>query len=144
MPYTPKSKFDLPKDAPAYMNDFATQLRNELLAISRTVVGNNATTLIITGTDGSTVNSGGSSGSTSTSTIKSGTQFVTAATAAWVTFPATFTTIPVVTLCFIAGTDGSFGSINTANLTITKTGFSIPALDIMVSGTIFYIATVNS
>jgi hypothetical protein len=141
--YTPKAKFDLPNDAPKWAGDITSQIRDELLAISRTAIGK-STTVVIAGTD-STPGTNGSISSISPSAgiAKAGTQIVTAGTPAWVPFPITFTSIPKVTLCFIAGFDTSFGSINASALTVSTTGFSIPGAEIMVSGTIFYIAVSN-
>jgi hypothetical protein len=138
--YVPKSKFNLTQDAPDYMHDFATQLRNELKQVGIATAKTSGTTVIISGTSSS---GGSSGGGTTTNNVKSGVQSVTAGTSAWVPFPQTFSVTPIVTLVFISGTDGSFGSINTSNLSIQPNGFTINSADILVSGVIFYIATVN-
>jgi hypothetical protein len=145
MPFNPnKYKLELPSDAPKYLLELTTQLRNQALDISRAMASSTGTTLIISGTGGTTSSSTSSStGGTSTSNVKSGTKFVSAGVADFVPFPTTFTTAPSVVFCAIAGTDGSFGLINTQNLTVATTGFSIPANDIMVSGNVFFIAHVN-
>jgi hypothetical protein len=76
--------------------------------------------------------------------MQGGTQSVTANTTCTITFPRGFATIPNITLCAISGTsDNSFGFINTENLTINKTGFTIDANDILQNGNIFYVAICN-
>lgn len=146
--YVPKSKFSIPSDAPEYMHSCMTQLRNELTAISRTVVGQ-STTVVVAGM-GSTPGTNGSlssSSGTSTSNVKSGVKFVTAATATFVPFPTVngnpvFTVVPTV-ICAVSGVDNSFGFYNSSKLTVSTTGFIIPADEILVSGTITYLAHSN-
>lgn len=141
--YVPKSRLDLPKDAPPWAVEVMTQLRNEHKAISQAMASSTGTTLIISGAS-TAVSGGGSSIPVASANVKAGTQIVVAATDAWVPFPTTFSTAPTVTLCFVAGTDSSFGTINTQNLIVTNAGFHIPAADIMVSGNVFFIAVLNS
>jgi hypothetical protein len=115
----------------------ARKLNNQLDIIARTMSQGN-TTIVISG--GTTVSS---SSSSSSSNVKSGVQSVTAGSSAYVAFPVSFSTTPYVTFCAISGSDGSFGLVNTSNLTITTSGFTIPAADIIISGTIFYMAATN-
>jgi hypothetical protein len=146
MSYTNKSKFDLPNDAPGYMVDLMNQLRNELKRISAAMSSATGSTVVIAGVggNGTTV----STGSTSTGgvvtptsdTVRSGVYSVTAGTDVFISFPVAFSSAPTVVFCAVAGEDGSFGLINTLNLTITTAGFTIPGEDILQSGNVFYIA----
>jgi hypothetical protein len=146
MPYSNKSKFDLPSDAPAYMIDLMNQLRNELKRISAAMSSSNGSTVVIAGVggNGTTVSTGstdtGGVITPSSDTVRSGVYSVTAGTDAYIPFPNIFTSAPTVVFCAVAGEDGSFGLINTLNLTTTIAGFTIPGEDILQDGNVFYIA----
>ncbi len=143
MPYTPKSKFDLPKDAPEYLKGVMTQLRNELKNISSAVASSTGSALVVVypGIDSS---NSGATVISSSSNVKSGTSSVTSATEKFIEFASPFSVEPNVTLCAIAGVDGSFGLVNPQNLSVTVEGFLIKANDVLQDGTVFYIASSKS
>jgi hypothetical protein len=142
MQYTCKSKFDLPKDAPAYLQEITNQIRKELKDVGTAVSTSTGSTVIFAASNdaggGSTVIT--LSGATN---IQAGTAVVLANTDKYVEFTRAFSTEPNVTFCAIAGDDGSFGLLNPSNLSITNEGFQIMANDVLQNGTVFYIAVVN-
>lgn len=72
---------------------------------------------------------------------QSGSASVTSGVAKTVTFTTPFASTPTVIGTF-CGADGSSSAINSANLTISTTGFTMPLLDIIQNGTIYWSAGV--
>ena len=79
----------------------------------------------------------------SATTVKTqtGSESVTSGVAKTVTFNTEFASTPVVTGTF-CGVDGSATPINPAHLTISTTQFTMPLLDIIQDGTIYWTAGV--